>query len=588
MRRNLRINHKVVLAVALSGLAVGTALFPIWSVTVARAGAAPAAVHGPTAAEPKSTVPQSTAPASAQSGGWFSLLSSAGAALYWGAETTMAGSQQAAEGAYYLGGELIESGRIVGIHALRAMGISGNPRSFAERKAQEDQLVKEWDKTGTAFENSPTADAVAAGTAPSNTAASRAAITPATMDAAVKSPSSLLKQVALKSGARSESPADAGTMTTDSETPRDNLVAQCDWPGLTASTATSIDGDGIRILTELGLMSEGAQRMSDGTVFFPKVSQRLLQIRTGYACEGAATSSRRLVGHVIANPTSSGLVQADQDGRVETGEFGFPKLGQRVQQGELLGYLVPTWSSRDRAEVEAEIEILRGEVAKLELELARTREVPLLPFRDGRILSLRLDLNKLRAQRDALIDGLQGRQPLTASVSGIVARAQVRVGQVVEARELLWEIANTEDLWVEAEWFGNEPLDENLTASAVTGDGQVIRLDYQGSGWALEGGQSAPLQFRARSVPDGVRIGEQMTVHVRQNSKTMGTLIPKSALVRRGNGEMTVWQSITPERFEPIRVSWKPVDGNVVLVEGGLPKRARVVVAGSSLLSEIR
>ena len=165
MRRNLRINHKVVLAVALSGLAVGTALFPIWSVTVARAGAAPAAVHGPTAAEPKSTVPQSTAPASAQSGGWFSLLSSAGAALYWGAETTMAGSQQAAEGAYYLGGELIESGRIVGIHALRAMGISGNPRSFAERKAQEDQLVKEWDKTGTAFENSPTADAVAAGTA---------------------------------------------------------------------------------------------------------------------------------------------------------------------------------------------------------------------------------------------------------------------------------------------------------------------------------------------------------------------------------------------------------------------------------------
>lgn len=566
MRQYPWINRKVVFTLIAFGAVAGTVLSPVWSSAFGQADTAALVVAPQTDTSP----PMSSRP-TGQAGSWNSLLSSAGSALYWGTEATVSTGQQAAIGAYYLGGELVESGRIVGVHALRAMGLLGQSGSIQSNPAREDSLVRQWGETGTAFEEP--------------VAVSRDRVSTPTVSAMpVQASNGLLKKVSLKPDTR---PALAAKPTPPAM-PDDDMTAQCEWPALDAPAMASFDSEGIRTLTDLGLMSEGARRMADGRVFFPKVSQRLLQIRTGYSCDGPVASSQRLVGHVIANPISSGLVQAEQDGRIEAGEFGFPTLGQRIQRGELLGYLVPTLSSRDRAELEAEIEILRGDIAKLELELARTREMPLLPFRDGRILSLRLELNKLRAQRDALVTGLEGRQPLIASASGVVARADVRVGQVVEARDLLWEIVDTTDLWIEAEWFGGEPLADAVNASAVTSSGQVVSLDYQGAGWSLGGGQSAPLQFRTRAEADGLRIGEQVVVHLRKIDKEQGTLIPKSALIRRSNGEMSVWHSTAPEWFEPVRVSWKPVDGNLVLVEAGLPKHARVVLAGAALLSEVR
>src|SRR3546814_10490842 len=166
----------------------------------------------------------------------------------------------------------------------------------------------------------------------------------------------------------------------------------------------------------------------------PKVGQRLLQIRTGLPCTGGVRTSRTLVGHVIADPTASGLVQSGQAGRIEAPEWGLPRLGQKVAAGEVLGYLRPIWSNRERAQMEAEIATLRGTVAEKELELARSRELPLLPFRDGRILSIRLELDKLRRPRDALIAGRAGAEAIIASARGVIARPDPRLATVVEDR----------------------------------------------------------------------------------------------------------------------------------------------------------
>jgi multidrug resistance efflux pump len=150
-------------------------------------------------------------------------------------------------------------------------------------------------------------------------------------------------------------------------------------------------------------------------------------------------------------------------------------IGQRVEQGELLGYLVPTLSALEKAELEAEIAVLRGEVAEQELMIARSRELPLLPFREGRILSMRIELSKLRARRDALIAGLSARQPLVAPVSGVVARSEVRAGQVVEAREVIWEIADIDDLWVEADAFATNSRVAQTGSTAETQEGTSWR-----------------------------------------------------------------------------------------------------------------
>ena len=67
-----------------------------------------------------------------------------------------------------------------------------------------------------------------------------------------------------------------------------------------------------------------------------------------------------------------------------------------------------------------------------------------------------------------------------------------------------------------------------------------------------------------------------------------GVLVPRSALVRSGNGETALWAATSAERFETYRVRWKPVDGSVVAIEAGLPEGARVVIGGATLLSEVR
>lgn len=518
-----------------------------------------------------------------------SLAASSGGATYDAVSSLAATGWQMALGAYYLGGEFIETGRILGTKAAEMLGVvtvPTEPTPAAARpaatspagKTPEDARLKAWSGTGRE-DHTPALDtpSATAGSASQSAAAALRAIetiTPASLSGKPKA---------------AEAQAGYGAMAAPSSAPQPTKSAAttpCGWPAA-ESEGRETEGATLAMLTDLGLMSEPALRLPDGSVFMPKVGQRLLQIRTGLPCTGGVGTSRTLVGHVIADPTASGLVQSSQDGRIEAPEWGLPRLGQKVSAGEVLGYLRPIWSNRERSSMEAEISTLRGSVAEKELELARSRELPLLPFREGRILSIRLELDKLRRHRDALIQGLEGAEPITASASGVIARADARVGQVVEARHLLWEIVDEQRLWVEADWYGGEPPMAIDSASATRGNGSALTLVYEGSGWAMNQ-QSTPLQFRVDRPAAGLRVGERVTVLVRQPIEAEGVLVPRSALIRRGNGETAVWAAIGPERFEPLRVRWKPVDGSVVAIEAGLPEGTRVVIGGATLLSEVR
>lgn len=467
---------------------------------------------------------------------------------------------QMAEGAYYLGGEFLESGRIVGAQIGKMLGLW----PVQTEPTTEEARLRAW--SGTGEENLtpalPTSATSTVERKPAESARRPPAIVPAL-------PAAVLQRASLRGA-----PATAARAT-------------CSWPALERSQSSDAEAAIMAELTELKLLDEPAIRMPDGAVFLPKVTQRLLQIRTGYPCKGAVTSSRTLVGHVIADPTASGLVQASQDSRIEAAPWGLPRLGQRVTEGEILGYLRPIWSNRDRAETKAQIATLRGEIAEKELELARSRELPMLPFRQGRILSIRLELDKLRRQRDALVDGLEGAKAILATASGVIARANARVGQVVSVQHLLWEIVDERRLWVEADWFGSEPPTTIPAASATRADGTSLSLAYEGGGWAMNA-QSTPLQFRIDNPVSGLRIGERVTVLVRQPVAAEGMLVPRSALTRRSNGETGLWAATAAERFESYRVRWKPVDGSTVVIEAGLSEDARVVISGAALLSEVR
>ena len=79
---------------------------------------------------------------------------------------------------------------------------------------------------------------------------------------------------------------------------------------------------------------DAPSRLPDGTVFLPKVSQRLLEVRTAILRETEASRTVTLVGRVVADPNRGGLAQSIAGGRIVPPEGGLPRLGQAVRRGQ--------------------------------------------------------------------------------------------------------------------------------------------------------------------------------------------------------------------------------------------------------------
>ena len=90
------------------------------------------------------------------------------------------------------------------------------------------------------------------------------------------------------------------------------------------------------------------QRLPDGSVYLPKLTQRQLALRTMVAEQGRSPQTFELFGKVMMDPNAGGKVQPTVAGRVEPGPRGLPSLGQAVRKGEVLAVCPPV-GGRDRA-----------------------------------------------------------------------------------------------------------------------------------------------------------------------------------------------------------------------------------------------
>ncbi|MGB7991242.1 MAG: HlyD family secretion protein, partial [Candidatus Methylophosphatis roskildensis] len=118
---------------------------------------------------------------------------------------------------------------------------------------------------------------------------------------------------------------------------------------------------------------DGPQRLADGSLFLPKPVQRRLGIRTIQVRSGELAATVELNGTVIADPETSGRVQAAFSGSVLPGPKGMPVAGRKVAKGEVLAYLRPVASAIERgnqkaqlAELEAQLAIADGRVRRFE------------------------------------------------------------------------------------------------------------------------------------------------------------------------------------------------------------------------------
>lgn len=335
------------------------------------------------------------------------------------------------------------------------------------------------------------------------------------------------------------------------------------------------------------MATDQPQRMPDGSLFVPKATQHLLALRTMLATETRAPRTVQLVGTVIADPSSFGRVQAARPGRIEAPPGGLAFIGKRVEKGELLGVLLPYIEAADKANIESEIAATEARIVKLATILSRYNERP------GAMPQVKVDevegeLNALRRKRAELQPSLVAREEIRAPITGTVSAANIVAGQIVEAREVLFEIVDPARSWVEAIAHDANVTSNLGKAFAVTSGSERLALEFAGLGPSLKQ-QAAPLMFRVTGeARPNLGVGKPVTVILQSTLEVSGIVLPASSLVRASSGLPTVWVKSEAERFEPHTVRYEPLDGQRVLVSVGLKADMRVVTEGATLLNQIR
>jgi hypothetical protein len=263
-----------------------------------------------------------------------------------------------------------------------------------------------------------------------------------------------------------------------------------------------------------------------------------------------------------------------------------PVQGRKVVKGEVLAYLRPVSGAIERgnqnaqlAELDAQQAIADGRVKRLEqLEGAVPRK---------EIEAARIERDALQKRRAFVGASINAAEPLLATATGVISASHHLVaGQIVDAREVLFEIVDPDRLAVEALAYDPGIAAKLVSASALA-EQTVLELKFVGGGRQLRE-QALPLLFRIAGATATVAVGQPVKVIVRTAQDIKGAALPRAALTRVGAGETAVWVHVEAERFVARKVRAQSLDAANVAIADGLHEGDRVVIEGAGLLSQVR
>ena len=335
------------------------------------------------------------------------------------------------------------------------------------------------------------------------------------------------------------------------------------------------------------LSGDSPRRQSDGSVFIPKSAQRQLGLRTLAVAAGEHARAFELAGTVVMDPNAGGKVQAALAGRLEAGPQGLPLPGQSVKKGQVLAYVVPTAGALERSGQLAQQAELRAAKELAQRRLARLRELADTVARKD-IEAAESELQSLTARLAAVGAGLRQRDALVAPVSGVVASSNAVAGQVLDAREQVFEVVDPARLRIEALAYDPAQAQDVAGASLALPGGQSVPLRFLGAARSLRE-QALPLSFAGDAQAlSQLALGQSVRLVVQTRSRVAGLQVPLAALQKNPSNQAIVWVKTAPEQYAPRVVRIQPLDGVHVAVTDGLQPGERVATQGASLLNQIR
>ena len=332
---------------------------------------------------------------------------------------------------------------------------------------------------------------------------------------------------------------------------------------------------------------DGLARLPDGSVQVPVPAQRRMGLLTRMVPMTDAPAALQLPARVVIDPNASGRVQTAQGGRIEPGPKGLPVAGQAVRRGEVLAYVRFHAEPFAKANQQSSLSELNASRATAAQRVQRLRSLEgSVPRKE--IEAAEAELASLTARERDIGASLQAREALVAPVDGVIASMAALAGQVVEPRDVLFEVVDPARVLVEAS-TADPGIARRITGARLQ-DQAGVKLNLAGAGRVLRDGL-LPLTFRAQAEKGGtlpLAIGQTLGVIVTLDMQLKGFVLPAQAVVRNPANEAIVWIKSGAERYIPQPVQYRPLDSNSVVVTQGLGEANRVVVQGASLIAQIR
>ncbi|MBX3670935.1 MAG: HlyD family efflux transporter periplasmic adaptor subunit [Rhodocyclaceae bacterium] len=357
--------------------------------------------------------------------------------------------------------------------------------------------------------------------------------------------------------------------------------------GLALSAPASFAGDGHdHVDAPAAVSGNGPKRQPDGRVFLPKPAQHQLGIRSLTVTESEQPKVFELSGKVIMDPNAGGKVQAALAGRLAAGPQGLPVLGQRVHKGDILAYVIPTSGAIERSNQVAQHAELQAARSLAEKRLARLKELSdTVPRKD--IEAAESELASLTGRLQAVGAGLSNRDALVAPVSGVIASANAVAGQVLEARELVYEVVDPSRLHIEALAYDSAQA-QSISSAYVAIGSERVPLKLLGAARSLRD-QALPIAFAGQSdVLASLAVGQPVKVFAQTTQRTKGVQVPLGSVLKNPANQAIVWVKEAPEMFEPRLVTYEPLDGASVTVTSGVKAGERVATQGASFINQVR
>lgn len=332
--------------------------------------------------------------------------------------------------------------------------------------------------------------------------------------------------------------------------------------------------------------SDLPRRLPDGSVFLPKPTQRLLEVRTRHVHAETARRTLRLAGRVVANPNGSAIVQSAVEGRIAPVNGRFPQVGQVVKAGEVLAHVRPVLAAIDRSDVEQTAGNLDQQIALAQNKLDQFRKFA-ATFPAERIKTAEIELENLKQRRASLNKRQSGKEELIAPIDGVIMSSQVQIGQVVSSKDVLFNIVQPKAVWVEALAYDNVDVATLGAAEAKAHDHASASLKLIGANPALAQ-HATVLRFDVTGEAPHFRLGRNVSVQVEMGEPMTGIILPRSAVVQAPNGQHVVFWHAEPERFEPKPIKFVEIDAARALVTTGVEPGEKIAVEAATLINQIR